>query len=49
MPAMPRANIKATKIAYQIIGKPANLNFKRPPQLEKVYKQLVYQNTLRVR
>jgi hypothetical protein len=35
MPAMPRSKSKATKVAYAILGKPANLQ----PQKEKERKK----------
>ena len=53
MPVMIRAKDngkgKANKIVWKIIGKPAVLNFKRSPQQEKMNKELLYQETSRVR
>ena len=40
---------KATKIAFKVLGKPAVLDFKRSPQMEKMQKELTYQETSRVR
>jgi len=49
MPAAPRQNYKAIKIAFKIIGKPANFNYKQPPEMEKVNKKLLFDETIRVR
>lgn len=49
MPCAPRQNKKATKIAWKITGKPANLENKRSSMQEKVDKALLYQETTRVR
>lgn len=49
MPAMPRPNTKATKIAFKILGRPANLNSEQPPYLKKVNKKLLFDETIRVR
>lgn len=49
MPTAPRQNTKATKIAYKILGKPANQDFKRPKSLKKVHKRLVFEETQLVR
>lgn len=49
MATMFRTKSKATKINHKILGKPAPLNFKRSPQMEKMQKELTYQETSRVR
>jgi len=49
MPAMPRIKGKATKIAYDILGKPANIKFKRTKAQELLNEKLVAQETIRVR
>lgn len=42
MPAMPRYNEKATKIAYRILGTPENMIDASTPKQKKVKKQLTY-------
>lgn len=49
MAAMPRFNKKATKIAFKILGTPANLVSKRSKQQEYVDKMLTSQETSRVK
>jgi len=49
MPAMPRMTGKARKIAYAILGKPANMTVKRTKAQEKLNRNLIYQETYRVR
>ena len=49
MPAMPRANKRAQKIAWNITGKPANFEDKKSAVMKKVDKELTYQETSRVR
>jgi hypothetical protein len=49
MPAMPRPKGKARKIAYKLLGVPANIAFKRSKQQKKVNKRLLYEETDRVR
>lgn len=49
MPAMPRPKGKATKIAFKILGVPGAIAFKRSKQQDKINKQLLYQETQRVR
>ena len=49
MPSMPRFDTKATKIAYKILGVPANIKAKRTPKQEKINKQLVFQETTRMK
>lgn len=50
MPSAPRTKSKATKIAYKILGVPANMR-KQPKDAEqkKIDKALLYQETFRVR
>lgn len=49
MPAAPRQNKKGTKIAFAILGTPANLKFKRSPQQEWVNKMLLSQESSRIK
>lgn len=49
MPAMPRALGKSTKVAYKIMGMPANIAHKRSKQEKKINKRLLYEETFRVR
>ena len=49
MPAMPRQNKKATKIAYRILGKPANLKAKTNEKEKSVKARLIFEETMRVR
>lgn len=49
MPAMPRSNVLGTKIAFSVLGKPANLSFRRSKEQQAVNKQLLFQETSRVR
>ena len=49
MAAAPRQNKKATKIAFNILGTPANLKFKRTARQEWVNKMLLSQETSRVK
>lgn len=49
MPQMRRFEKKSTKIAWKILGKPANLAFKRTPKEKKINRQLVFQETTRSR
>lgn len=49
MPAMPRIKGKATKIAFRILGIPANMLFKRSPKEKKVNRRLIFEETTRVR
>lgn len=46
MPAMPRIKGKATKIAFKILGKPANMS-KQPKKKED--ERLLFEITQRVR
>lgn len=49
MPAMLRISGKAMKIAYKILGVPANVKFKRTPEQERINKRLLFEETVRVR
>ena len=49
MACAPRYNKPATAIAWKILGKPANLSFKRSKQQEYVNKMLLSQETSRVK
>ena len=49
MPSMRRFSVKGTKIAYKILGVPANIAFKRTPKERAINKKLVFQETTRVR
>ncbi len=49
MPVMPRQNKKATKIAYRILGKPANLKAKPDRKEKSVKARLIFEETMRVR
>lgn len=49
MPAMVRPEGKARKIAYSILGVPANMQDKKSPLKSREDKELVFQETVRVR
>jgi hypothetical protein len=49
MPAMVRPSGKAKKIAYAILGVPANMRDKKTSKQEQEDKELVFQETTRVR
>jgi hypothetical protein len=49
MPMMPRIPGKPKKIAYKILGKPANIQFSKSVVGSKVNKELVAEETIRVR
>ncbi len=49
MPAMPRVPGKATKIAYKILGVPPNISYKRTEAQKEIDKQLIFEETIRVR
>lgn len=49
MSLMIRPKGKATQIAFSILGKPANMQFKRSQAQEKANKELTYQETSRER
>lgn len=48
MPSMPRLKGKPTKIAYKILGVPANLR-KQPNRDPRVDRRLLFEETQRVR
>lgn len=49
MPCMPRPSGKAKKIAFNILGEPANLQFKRTKKQRQENKELIAQETVRVK
>lgn len=49
MPAMIRPEGKAKKIAYSVLGVPANMRDKKKPNKTREDKELVFQETVRVR
>lgn len=49
MASMPRLKNKGSKIAFAILGVPANFRFKRSKEQERVNQQLLFQETSRVR
>ncbi len=49
MPAIPRISGRATKIAYKILGVPANMKFKRTKEQKKINQRLLFEETVRVR
>ncbi len=49
MPAAPRVNNKATKIAYDILGKPQNLKPERNETQREIDIRLNYEETRRIR
>ena len=49
MPTMPRIDNKSKKIAYKILGIPANLDDKKTPEQNKINKRLDFEETIRVR
>lgn len=49
MPAMPRPYGLARKIAYKIMGVPANIAHKRDKKEKRENKQLLFEETSRVR
>lgn len=49
MPAMPRMSSKATKIAYKILGVPANIRDKKTKKQKELEKLLTAEETVRVR
>lgn len=49
MPAMPRFNKKGTKIAFDILGVPAPLKFKRSKAQEELNQRLLAQESSRVK
>lgn len=49
MPAMPRPAGTAKRIAYNILGVPANIQSKRNKTQKRINKRLVFEETSRVR
>jgi len=49
MPAAPRMKVKATKIAFALLGKPENLAAKKTERQKHIDHQLLYQASFRVR
>jgi hypothetical protein len=49
MPATPRQKGAATKIAFNLLGKPANMRSKRTKERELLDKRLTEEETVRVR
>lgn len=49
MPVMPRLNNKATKIAYKVVGIPANIKHKKTREEKRIDYKLRYDETSRVR
>jgi hypothetical protein len=49
MPAMPRVKGKAEKIAFEILGVPANMRFKRDKYQSRINQRLVFEETSRAR
>jgi hypothetical protein len=49
MPAMIRVPGKATKIAYNILGKPQNMQSKMMKKNSQVNKRLIFEETRKVR
>ncbi len=49
MPAMPRFSKKGTKIAFKILGTPENLLYKPKGKKKQIDKQLLFQETTRIR
>lgn len=50
MPVMPRMSRKAQKIAYKVLGVPANMRkHKRVNRSKKVEQRLVFEETYRVK
>ena len=49
MPTAPRSDKKAKKIAFKILGVPANMKDQETPKKKKINKRLVFEETIRVR
>ena len=49
MPGMPRTDPRLEKLAFKIIGKPANMRSKDKKEKTKIEKELVFEETVRVR
>lgn len=49
MPAMPRVRGKTTKIAYDVLGKPANMQDNKTKKDKRINQRLLFEETYRVR
>ena len=49
MPTAPRQDKKAKKIAFKILGVPANFKDQESEQKKKLKRRLVFEETIRVR
>lgn len=49
MPAMPRSLSKGTKVAYKVMGIPANIAHKRTKKEKEINKRLMFEETYRSR
>lgn len=49
MPGMPRKKGKITKIAYAVLGKPANLLDDKTKKDSRINRRLIFEETSRVR
>lgn len=49
MPGMPRIPGKAKKIAFKILGVPANIASKKTPEQKNVDRRIIFDETIRVR
>jgi hypothetical protein len=49
MPAMLRPSKKARKIAYKILGVPANIAYKPNAEQREINRRLIFEETIRVR
>lgn len=49
MPVMLRPPGKAKKIAYKILGVPANIQSKRDKEQKRINRRLIFEETTRVR
>lgn len=49
MPSAPRIKNLATKIQYNILGKPANLKHKRTKREKEINKRLLFEESSRAR
>lgn len=49
MPSMPRPKGKAKKLAYKLLGIPANMQSKRDAEQQKINNRLIFEETARVR
>jgi len=49
MPGMPRQNKRASKVAFSILGKPANIAYKRSKEEQEINRRLFFEETFRAR